>query len=242
MMGTAAGCRSDGRDTASGKPVAGGVSGRPATAGSASASPTSNPAWSLFPLPTGTPAARSGSPSRNRSHLVNQHEIDSYVLTPKDVPGDNLSTLAGRTTAGTEWPVTLFADNLPRISPAACQHVYENMNQASAYRQYARADDVLGGRDHVRVGLIAYRPADAPKVLADLRAALPRCTAFTGPVDKTESLEHPQLLPDPHLGDEVLEYGITTFAACARYPADTPMNDMGRPDLPDLPGPVPPKG
>ena len=193
IMGTAAGCGSGSTGGTSGKPVAAGASSRPAAAGSASASPTPNPASSLYSLPTGTPAARSGSLSKNRSRLVNQHEIDSYVLTPKDVPGDDISTLAGRTTAGTEWPVTLFADDLPRISPAACQHVYENMQQASAYRQYARADDLLGGRDHVRVGLIAYRPADAPKVLADLRAALPQCTAFTGPVDKTESLERPGL-------------------------------------------------
>ncbi|MEV6013821.1 hypothetical protein AB0M29_44755 [Streptomyces sp. NPDC051976] len=106
-------------------------------------------------------------------------------------------------------PVTLFADNLPRVSPAACQHVYENIQQASAYRQYARAADILRGRDHVTVALIAYRPADAPKVPADLRAALPQCKSFAGPVAKTESLEHPQVLPDPHLGDEALEYGIT---------------------------------
>lgn len=31
----------------------------------------------------------------------------------------------------------------------------------------------------------------------------------TGPVEKSESLEHPEVLPDPHLGDEALEYGIT---------------------------------
>jgi hypothetical protein len=206
MMGTAAGCRSD--TGAAGKPVVSETSGRPATAGSASAGATTKPGVSLYPLPTGTPAARSGSASGNSSHLVNQREIDSYVLTQKDVPGDEISTMAGRTTDGTEMPVTLFAGNLPHISPASCQHVYENAQQGSAYRQYARADDLIGGGDHVEVGLIAYRPADAPKVLADLQAALPHCTAYAGPVDMTEGFEHPQVLPDPHLGDEAVEYGI----------------------------------
>ncbi|WP_234545219.1 hypothetical protein [Streptomyces shenzhenensis] len=81
---------------------------------------------SRSPLLTGTPAARSGPASGNSSHLVTQREIDSYVLTRKDVPGDKISTMAGRTTDGTEMPVTLSTGNLPRISPKGCQHVYEN--------------------------------------------------------------------------------------------------------------------
>jgi hypothetical protein len=206
MMGTAAGCGSD--TGAAGKPVVSGTSGRPATAGSASAGATTKPGVSRSPLLTGTPAARSGSATGNSSHLVTQQEIDSYVLTQKDVPGDKISTTAGRTTDGTEMPVTLFTGNLPRISPKGCQHVYENAQQGSAYRQYARADDLLSGRDNVEVALIAYRPADAPKVLADLQAALPQCTAYAGPVDMTEGFEHPQVLPDPHLGDQAVEYRI----------------------------------
>ena len=35
---------------------------------------------------------------------------------------------------------------------------------------------------------------------------------------------------------------ITVFAACARYPADTPLNDLGRPELPDLKTPAQPGG
>ncbi|MYS22185.1 hypothetical protein GA0115240_138562 [Streptomyces sp. DvalAA-14] len=60
----------------------------------------------------------------------------------------------------------------------------------------------------METALIAYRPGDAHKVLADLRAALSRCTSFTGPVDMTQGFEHPRPLPDPNLGDEAVEYGI----------------------------------
>ncbi|MFJ9560106.1 hypothetical protein ACIRQQ_08700 [Streptomyces fuscichromogenes] len=158
---------------------------------------------------TGAAAARSGSASASSSHLVTQQEIDSYVLTQKDVPGHEISTMAGRTTDGKERPPVLLSGNLPRVSPKSCQHVYENAQQGSAYRQYARADDTLSGRDNVQVALIAYRPADAPKVVADLRAALPRGTAYAGPVDMTEGFEHPRVLPDPHLGDQSVEYRIT---------------------------------
>ena len=184
MMGTAAGCGSD--TGAAGKPVVSGTSGRPAAAGSSSA----------------------GAKGASSSHLVTQQEIDSYALTQTDVPGDTIATMAGRTTLGTEMPPALSTGNLPRISPKGCQHVYENAQHGSAYRQYALADDLLSGPDNVEVALIAYRPTDAPKVLADLQAALPRCTAYAGPVDMTEGFEHPQVLPDPHLGDQAVEYDI----------------------------------
>lgn len=207
MMGTSAGCGSD--TGAPGKSVVSGTTGRPATAGSASTGATTKPGMSLHPSLTGTPAARSGSTSGNSSHLVTQQEIDSYVLTEKDVPGDKISTNAGRTTDGEEMPPALLTGNLPRISPKGCQHVYENAQRGSAYRRYALADDFIFGRDYVEVALIAYRPTDAPKVLADLKAALPQCTAYAGPVDMTEGFEHPQVLPDPHLGDQAVEYGIT---------------------------------
>ncbi|MEU6071494.1 hypothetical protein ABZ864_45460 [Streptomyces sp. NPDC047082] len=177
--------------------------------GTAAPETTGKPSTSPYVLPTGTPAARSGPESRNSSRLVNQREIDSYVLGLKDVPGSEIATNAGRTTAGTEMPVRLFTGNLPRISPSSCQHVYENSQQAGAYRQYARTDNIISGHGTaLHVALIAYRPGDAHKVLADLRAALPGCTSYAGPVDMTQGFEHPQLLPDPHLGDEALEYGI----------------------------------
>lgn len=207
MMGTTAGCGSD--TGAPGKSVVSGTSGRTATAGSASTGATTKPGVPLYPSLTGTPAARSGSAGGSSSHLVTQQEIDSYVLTQKDVPGEKISTMAGRATDGEEVPVALLTGNLPRISPKGCQHVYENAQRGSAYRQYALADDFIYGRDHVEVALIAYRPTDAPKVLADLKAALPQCTAYAGPVDMTEGFEHPQVLPDPHLGDQAVEYGIT---------------------------------
>jgi hypothetical protein len=35
---------------------------------------------------------------------------------------------------------------------------------------------------------------------------------------------------------------ISANAACARYPADTPLTDLGRPELPDLKTPVQPGG
>ncbi|MET8453973.1 hypothetical protein [Streptomyces sp. NPDC005209] len=132
------------------------------------------------------------------------------MLAPKDVPGYKIVTMAGRTTSRTRMPVRLFAGDLPRISPASCQRVFESAQQAGAYRQYARTDNLITGHgDPVEVALTAYRPTDAHKVLAYLRAALPGCTAYAGPVDMSEGFEHPQLLPDPDLGDEAVEYGIT---------------------------------
>ncbi|MBM9507869.1 hypothetical protein [Actinacidiphila acididurans] len=141
---------------------------------------------------------------------MSQREIDSYVLTPKDVPGDDISTTAGRTSTGTEMPVSLMVGSrLPRVSPAGCQLVYENSQQAGEYPQHARADDMISGPGNtVEVSLIAYRPQDAHKVLAELRAALPGCTSYAVPMGDGMSFEHPQVLPDPRLGDEAVEYGI----------------------------------
>lgn len=236
MVGAVAGCGGGGDAGAAGKPVASGpragsptpsvsagsaspgvAAGKPGTSRTATASP--------YAIPSGTPAARSGPPSRNRDRLVSQREIDSYVLMPKDVPGHDISTTAGRTTTGTEMPVRLMVGSgLPRVSPAGCQHVYENSQQASDYRQNARADDMVSGPgDTVEVSLTAYRPQDAHKVLADLRAALPGCTSYAVPLGDGMGFEHPQVLPDPQLGDEALEYGIMQ-----KVPAD---KSSGQPTL-----------
>ena len=209
VMGMAAGCGGGSDAGSTGKPATNGSPGRSVT-GTSSPGAAAKPGASAHPLPVGTPAARGGTGSRNGSRLVNQREIDSYVLGPKDVPGYTIETFAGRTTVGTEMPVALITGNLPRVSPAACQHLYENAEKGSAYRQYARADDVISGHGNaVQVTLVAYRPADARKVLSDLRAELPHCTSFAMPRHPTDRFEHPRLLPDSHLGDDSVEYGIT---------------------------------
>ncbi|MDX3098832.1 sensor domain-containing protein [Streptomyces sp. ME19-03-3] len=155
------------------------------------------------------PAARNGDESRSNSRVVSQREAESFALHRKDIPGYTIQTLAGRG-EDAQVPVRLFAGGLPRIEPAECQPVYENTQQGSAYRQYARTDALVSGHgDFVEVALVAYGVGDARKALADLREALARCRSFTMPLDRTEHFEYPRLLPDPHLGDEAVEYTIT---------------------------------
>ncbi|SNT51893.1 hypothetical protein [Actinacidiphila glaucinigra] len=155
------------------------------------------------------PAARNGDGSGIGSRVVSQREAESLALHRKDVPGYTLQTLAGRG-EDAQVPVHLFTGYLPRIEPAACQPVYDNTQQGSEYPQRARTDTLVSGHgDYVEVALVACGAGDAHKAVADLRAALTRCRSFTMPADGTEHFEHPRSLPDPHLGDEAVEYTIT---------------------------------
>lgn len=158
----------------------------------------------------GRSAAAHGDENGSSSRVLSQREAESLALHRKDLPGYTIRTLAGRG-EDAEVPVRLFTGDLPRIEPAECQPVYANTQQgASAYRQYARTEALItGDDDYVESGLIAYGAGDARKALADLRGALAHCKSFTMPLDRTEHFEHPRVLPDPHLGDEAVEYTIT---------------------------------
>jgi hypothetical protein len=58
------------------------------------------------------------------------------------------------------------------------------------------------------MALTSYRPAAAPKVIADLRTSLRTCRAFTQPRDDLD-YTRPQALPDPRAGDEAVAYRMT---------------------------------
>ncbi|MEU1623683.1 sensor domain-containing protein [Streptomyces sp. NPDC005722] len=156
------------------------------------------------------PAAGDGKAGGGGSRLVGQREAESLALHREDVPGYTIQTLAGRG-EDARVPVRLFTGDMPRVEPEQCQPVYDNTQQASAYRQYARTDALVSGHgDYVEVALVAYAAGDAHKAVADLRAALARCRSFAMPLQVMEEhFEHPRLLPDPHLGDEAVEYTIT---------------------------------
>ncbi|WP_435132847.1 hypothetical protein [Actinacidiphila sp. bgisy144] len=159
----------------------------------------------------GSSVAPSSTAAKGSPAQVGQRDIDSYVLSRKEVPGYSITAMQGRTPEGDEEPVSLSKGTVFRISPFACQPFFANVgSESSAYPQYGLAVDIVADDTiETTISLAAYRPGDAPRVLADLRQSAASCSGWAGPVDKAEKYGKPQLEAAPRLGDEAVEYKIT---------------------------------
>jgi hypothetical protein len=148
-------CGADSRDHAEGPEKA-------AAAGSTSS------ASSVPPQSAGPSASGSG---------LDQKGLDRLALTAEDVPGYTVKTVTGKGRPANHDALTDYR----AVTPAPCQAVYAAAQLGGLREFTARvSQDVVSDSDdlgqHASVSLTSYAPADARTVMADLRAALPKCT------------------------------------------------------------------
>ncbi|MEW2522631.1 hypothetical protein [Actinacidiphila alni] len=135
------------------------------------------------------------------------------MIGAKDVPGWTTDTVAGRGGDGVEVaPRILDVSKWPRTSPAACQPLDRMTSLSSDYQYFAvveqKVSPASGDGPITEMALTSYRPAEAPKVIADLRTSIRTCSDFSqlrGGYEYT----HPQVLADPNVGDEAIAYRLT---------------------------------
>lgn len=151
---------------------------------------------------------------------LTQAQLEQAVVGPKDLKGWRTGTVQGRGGDGTEIPPKIpDVAKMPRISPAACEPLYD-MTMMLSRQQYhgvveqqlTPADDGSGGSDSSggaggMMSLKSYTGPDAARLMADLRTSLRTCTSFKSP-EEGESWGSPKRLADPKAGDEALSYHL----------------------------------
>jgi hypothetical protein len=151
--------------------------------------------------------------SAGSARTLSQGELQRGVIGAKDVPGWTTDTVAGRGGDGVEVaPHILDVSKWPRTSPAACQPL-DRMTSLSSDHQYfavveQKVSPASGDGPITEMALTSYRPAEAPKVIADLRTSIRTCSGFSEPLEGFE-YTHPQALTDPKVGDEAIAYRLT---------------------------------
>ncbi|MER7181033.1 hypothetical protein ABT404_16375 [Streptomyces hyaluromycini] len=134
-----------------------------ATAGSAS------PASSAPQQASGLPVSATGKG-------LDQKGLDRLALTVDDVPGYTVDTVTGKGSPVDHDVLTAYR----AVTPAPCRPVYAATEQGSLHDFTAQVlQDVVSASDdlgqHASVGLTSYAPADARRVMTELRAALAKC-------------------------------------------------------------------
>lgn len=152
---------------------------------------------------------------------LTQAQLEQAVVGPKDLKGWRTGTVQGRGGDGTEIPPTIpDVAKMPRISPAACEPLYD-MTMMLSRQQYhgvveqqlTPADDgsddsgSSGGAGGGMMSLKSYTGPDAARLMADLRTSLRTCTSFKS-LEEGESWGSPKRLADPKAGDEALSYHL----------------------------------
>jgi hypothetical protein len=137
------------------------------------------------------------------------------ALAVHDVPGYTVDTVTGKGNAVDHDVLTTYR----AVTPAPCRPVYAAAQLGSLHDFTAQvSQDVVSASDdlgqHASVGLTSYALADARTVMAELRAALPKCgTAKMRPSaahpDAGLGYSGPQSRPVSGYGDEALAFDAT---------------------------------
>jgi hypothetical protein len=140
----------------------------------------------------------------------------------------------GRRPPSSPYQPGIHPARLPAIHPATCAPVYWSAQGASGYAATARIDTFAHTTNTPEqsgsIVLTVYGAADAPKVMAGLRNALPACvnahSERHGLLADGISFTHPEVQPAPRLGDDALTFRITQNVAgddIGPEPIDVPM-------------------
>lgn len=166
------------------------------------------------PLASGSGAVtRSAAPQgEGTTRMLTQAELEQAVVGAADLPGWTTGTTAGKGGDGVTVPVTVpDVSKIPRISPAACQPLWSMTGFGSRYQIHGIVEQgvsTVTRSSLSEMALTSYSAADAPRVMADLRASLRACRTFRT-TDPGESYGNPVVLPGPRVGDEAVAYRLT---------------------------------
>jgi hypothetical protein len=160
---------------------------------------------------------------------LTQEQLNALAVGVRDLPGYRVSTVFGRGADGKNVPVHIAdISSRARTKQASCQPLRDDEIRLSAYQPTGIVEQLILSKatdeHHADVAVLSYQPADAPKVLADLRAALRTCASYRVPGDSTIAFKDPHQLPSPHLGDEAIEYRITMVADADQDPTPAPVD------------------
>lgn len=163
-----------------------------------------------------SPATAAGAPAppgTTHAAPLTQQELWKAVIATPDLSGYSVSYIQGQ---DAPYRPGIAADRLPAVSPAACTAVYWSTQAAGVHPATARIDANIVPSDRstdANAVLVSYSDTDAPKVLADLRAALPACAAVR--IERHDALAggvfftHAEQQSTPRLGDESVTFRLT---------------------------------
>jgi hypothetical protein len=189
------------------------ASTRPAGLSSHTSSPTAD-----SPTPTPSTAV---TPGPSGANVLTRQELNHVLLGEHELAGYDIQYVGEKDGPGR----LVDSSRLPRVTPAVCQPIYEAAMGLSAYRYSAAVTESAtptSSQNHqmVMFSLISYTTTTAPKVLNDLRTALPACATSTihpsaGAPSDSSDFSHPGDVSSPRLGDEALSFRMTEV-----HPAD----------------------
>lgn len=141
---------------------------------------------------------RLAAPRAGSGTALGQRELEQAVVSQKDLPARTFDALLD--------PIS--TDRSP-VDPASCQAVADSAGLSSWVLPKARVKQVIGSAKGDRGGsmaLASHTPAEASRMIQQVRAALRSCNAFTPAFGF--AYEGVTALPDPKLGDESVSFRL----------------------------------
>ncbi|WP_406267980.1 hypothetical protein OHT93_13135 [Streptomyces sp. NBC_00191] len=130
--------------------------------------------------------------------MLGQRELEQAAVSQEDLPRRTFDALLD--------PIS--TDRSP-VDPALCQAVADSVGLASWILPKARVKQVIGSAkgDHGgSMALASHTPADAARMIRQVRTAMGSCNAFKPAFGFT--YEGVTALPDPKLGDESVSFRL----------------------------------
>jgi len=146
--------------------------------------------------------------------VLSQAELERAAVGAQDLP---MTTV--------DWLSAATLPHQPPIEPAACQAVSDTLDLVDGYPPSARVVRVISreGQFSISMSLAAHTPADAARVIPDVRAAARSCKAAFAP-NYGFQYEAVAALPDPGLGDESASFKLVQIVEVGKgRPVKVPM-------------------
>lgn len=159
-----------------------------------------------------TPAA-TPSPASPARRPLTQNQLERAVVDERDLPGLTVTRLGSGTDGFGDGTVSALRGEATR--PVSCAPVSSAVGGgASRYTPLGSVTRMAQGKDGTATfHLVSYRPADAVRVMAELRSALRTCTAYTVTFPADTAFEDLRATGDPHEGDEGVSFRLDVVSS-----------------------------
>ncbi|MFK4222764.1 hypothetical protein [Streptomyces sp. NPDC019890] len=137
-------------------------------------------------------------PSTGSGKALGQRELEQAAVSQKDLPARTFDAL-----------LDPISTKRSAVDPASCQAVADSAGLSSWVLPKARVKQVIGSAkgDHGgSMALASHTPAEASRMIQQVRAAMRSCNAFTPAFGF--AYEGVTELPDPKLGDESVSFRL----------------------------------
>jgi hypothetical protein len=127
----------------------------------------------------GAPAAKAtvNRDTEQNTRVLSQRQLEDAVVDTHDLPGVQVDEI-GAGTSGVGNGI-IHAARRTDTDPSLCAPVSAAVDGASGYTPVGSVQRVAGTKGHpATLTLVSYRPADAPRVLKELRTSLKSCKGY----------------------------------------------------------------